>query len=225
MTKIYSLYHYDNGNKKYFYVGRSSLDLSLRYKAHVRNVSDTKNHKEDVYCYIRTQCAAGIFEIEELAEVDDKELLITEDFFVITLIQAGCELQNMKKGDARNAVLHNEAMSYTANKLSFSSVKEYGDYREGERSRLLRERVLREEQDMVVDGDGNRMTDMEWRIKQAEQSKARAARDKKRSGAASIREYQHTEWLAKMHHLFADGRDSGMTDEEALNYANTNRSK
>lgn len=195
---IYALYHYLNGvdEKIYFYVGRSGREESARFNEHRRNVRSNK-HKEDVYNYIRKSCIAGIFEQEILCECDPKEVDDYEDFYVVQLIMAGCNLQNMKHGDQKSDALLLEAGYIKSHSVKIDTIKEFREYREGERARKLREKVLNEEKVELIVLPGV--------------IEARAKHKAKKERAAILkasREKDYQEWLFQQRAIFEEERKS-----------------
>jgi len=193
---IYALYHYLNGEKIYFYVGRSGREANIRFNEHRRNVSDLK-HKEDVYCYIRGNCQCEIFEQEILCECDPKEVDDYEDFYVVQLIMAGCNLQNMKHGDQKSDALFLAANHIKTNSVKIDTVKEFREYREGERARKLREKVLNEEVVTLVVDPGVLESRTKHKAKKDRSAMLKASREK---------DFQ--EWLFQQRAIFEEERKS-----------------
>ena len=94
---IYSLFYLFEGQKNYFYVGRSKQPTT-RMQQH--RWSAKRGDTEAVYQFIRNLWAVSIdFDHEILAEVDETDLRY-EAFYVYQKIIEGFELTNMKMGDA-----------------------------------------------------------------------------------------------------------------------------
>ena len=197
---IYSLYHYLNQSdeKIYFYVGHTN-DLERRFKEHHYN-SDAKT--EDVYQYIRTQVLCEIFEMDCLAEVTDQDEPY-EEFWVIEMIRAGYPLQNMKHGDAKMMALSGEANTLNKNKVVINSAHDLRVYREGEKARLLREKILNDGSIAAPEGS----ITFDHLAKKVTTKKVRNT---------SVADARHQAWLKENNHLFDELVAAGVSVEEAI---------
>jgi len=136
---IYALYHYINGTKTYFYVGRSERTKGIRFEEHRANVN-RKSHTEDVYTYIREQVLCQIFEEEILCTCSDNANDY-EDFYVIKLIRDGHNLQNMKHGDQKKIALLSEITELNNNSIVINSVSDLRRHRSAQTAKKLQDKI------------------------------------------------------------------------------------
>ncbi|MDP4299946.1 GIY-YIG nuclease family protein [Leptothrix discophora] len=124
---IYALYDVRTGD--YFYVGRTN-DLTRRMGEHLRNAR--AGHTEHKYQKIR--------QIEDAASLFDYELLDTivdvsqpyEEFWVYQLLCEGCDLTNMKAGDAKQAAEADAMRSMQGRGARYSDAATFLDARQRE---------------------------------------------------------------------------------------------
>lgn len=201
---VYALVHYLNGQKIYFYVGRSERDPGIRFKEHQYDA----NHKHtDVYTYIRQHVLCQIFEEEILCYVDEDEPDDCEFFWVVKLIREGHKLQNEKHGDAKRVAAEKCAnTSYAIHKIN--DVKKYKEYVKSEelRAKILQNTTETESKLPPVVAAFLRQSPV--KLTPAEQYKLDQKRSRK-DAAKQQREEEHQKWLNEQRHLFEEDRKNG----------------
>jgi hypothetical protein len=194
---IYALYHYVNGDKVYFYVGRSEREQGIRFKEH-RRAANSKEARfdTDVYNYIREKVLCTIFDEEVLCVCEDENPNDYEDYYVIKLIRAGHKLMNMKAGDAKKLA---ELGEIAATDEVIRSVGELRAYRKRQQdayaaSTALRNGVGGMDASPIPKTLRDEIRALDAGIAATAQKKAEAA--KKREIAKAKREAEYQMWLA-----------------------------
>jgi hypothetical protein len=173
---IYSLYHEYNGTQIYFYVGRSSRELGIRYAEHQYAAkSKAKQFDTDVYNYIRANVTHSGEKYEFTEKVlcwcdpkDDGNPNDYEDYWVIKMIMDGHPLQNEKHGDERRTALLKEAHDIKDSEITLNSVKKLREYRE--RATWVRSEELRAKikQESIENAPEKSKKVYEWLAEQAD---------------------------------------------------------
>ena len=203
---IYALVHWVEGQKKYFYVGRTARELGIRFAEHRYAANSThERFKTDVYEYIRSDVICQIFEEEVLCVCADDQPQDYEDFYVIKLIREGHLLRNEKHGDQKRIAALADAAELGT--VELRDVGELRAYRQ-ERARIASERsqALRDEV-MGTSANPRRNNGVSQWIEQqnAANVESRAVAAKKaarRKMLAGLRDAEHQRWLAEQAALF-----------------------
>jgi hypothetical protein len=200
---IYALTHWLNGEKIYFYVGRTERELGIRFKEHQY---DAQHKHTDVYTYIREFVLCQIFEEEVLCYCRDDEPDDCEFFWVVQLIRAGYKLQNEKHGDAKRIAAETCAnTSYPIHKIS--DVKKYKEY---VKSEALRAKILAETTETESKLPPNVAAFIKEHSTQAIAARKQQAERRTKLDAAKVRrEEEYQLWLNEQRNLFEDARQRG----------------
>jgi hypothetical protein len=200
--QIYALYYDYADERHYFYVGRTN-DPKRRLAEHKRNARDL-THKEDVYQYIRDYRQPNgidLWDMEVLWTQPNSSAEDCEDFWVVLLIRAEHQLQNMKRGDLHRIAL--ETLSRYQGE--FQDVDEFIEFRDRverekkeqlayERSDKLRKEVLEETpMDPVL---REMIQQNAERFRKA--NEANRLREQKREARARANAREKEEWLKSM---------------------------
>ena len=214
---IYGLYHYINGEKEYFYVGRSSREVGVRFNEHRYAVNSlAKRFKTDVYEYIRNNVLCTIFEEDILCICEDENPEDYEDFYVIKLIREGFSLRNEKHGDAKRLAAFNELKDIAASKALLRTVKELREYRQKrrteayERSDRLQQEI--KEKDFYVHSPVPASLKAKFKQMDAEtaqKAKENAEKAAKKARLKASREADYQQWLNAQRHLFENQAKNG----------------
>lgn len=197
---IYALTHYKDGEKKYFYVGRSEREPGVRFAEHRLNAN---TRSEDVYRYIRESVQCQIFEEEVLCWCEDENSDDYEDFYVVKLIREGHDLKNSKHGDAKRIAATELAWSPEI----INTVRDVRLYKERkareayERSEALKKKVKGETQRVGP------LTNFLRQTSEASRAAQKLATEKKQQRAAKkkVSQIEHELWLQEQSHLFESG--------------------
>jgi len=200
--QIYALYYDYNDQRHYFYVGRTN-DPARRLAEHRRNAKN-KTHTEDVYQYIRDYRQPNgidLWDMEVLWTQPNSRAEDCEDFWVVLLIRAEHQLQNMKRGD-----LHRIALEMLSkHQGEFTDVDEFVEFKQRveredkerlayERSDRLRSSVLEETpMDPVL-----REMIQENARRSREENETHRLREQKRLARARANAIEKEEWLKSL---------------------------